>query len=168
MFGFPLQRTLLPTLLISHLLTPIGLFGQLLLTSRQLLQFLNRLVDFLAAGITTTLVIEGGRLFGFVLIALEVHLEFEQLGEIPGRATAATATTTALLLRHLNIGEQCFGTQNKLQRLLGRTDGSLQFNRLEVFSSGAHRLDRQFEIFHVTTDARIRAIESPCLRAFRQ
>jgi len=77
--------------------------SQLLLTPRQLLQLLKRLVDVLLAAIA------GGLLAGFVLILLAVQFQISQVLEIAAHAAAATATTTLVAKRDLYVAERSFG-----------------------------------------------------------
>ena len=111
-------------------------FILLLLPRGKLLEPLERLVDFLR--------LSGRRLLldGFVLIALPVVLELEEIGEVLGALSAAPAATPALLLAalHLHVAVQRVGALELAQRPLLARKRSASVAHAELLLRALHLL----------------------------
>ena len=111
-------------------------FILLLLSRGELLEPLERLVDFLR--------LSGRRLLldGFVLIALPVVLELEEIGEVLGALSAAPAATPALLLAalHLHVAVQRVGALELAQRPLLARKRSASVAHAELLLRALHLL----------------------------
>ena len=124
------------------------LLRQLLLAARQLVELLQRFVDFL-------LLLAGGSAGGLlrlVLILLGVELEIEQAGEIAPGSAARPAASALAAKRHLNLAEGGLGPQQMLERFLLAGHGLLPLLLLQLLRGRAHGLGRRLHLFHETVE----------------
>src|SRR5690606_4792193 len=160
LLGLAAELLLLPAVALGQLLAAIRLTREVLLTAGELLKLADRLVD------AALLLLERDRRFRLVLVLLEIHLELEQLGQIPPGEPAATAAVA--LERNLDVGEKRLGAQQMLQRrLLGR-DRVLKLHSLEIFRRRIHRLGRELEAFDELPDLLVLARQLSRARAVRE
>src|SRR5690606_24206742 len=160
LLGLAAELLLLPAVALGQLLAAIRLTREVLLTAGELLKLADRLVD------AALLLLERDRRFRLVLVLLEIHLELEQLGQIPPGEPAATAAVA--LERNLDVGEKRLGAQQMLQRrLLGR-DRVLKLHSLEIFRRRIHRLGRELAAFDELPDLLVLGRQLSRARAVRE
>ena len=110
-----------------------GIVGQLLLTSRQLFQFLFQLI------LRLCLLLRRSIVSGLVLILGDVHFQFIHLCHIAAVLLLTTLPALTLrLLLHLDFVEHGFCTQDVLQCLLFRLDGIIQFHLVQITGRRRH------------------------------
>jgi hypothetical protein len=105
-FCFTPQLFLLPALLLRLLRLVLLLLRQFLLPFRQFLELADGFAEFLLGVLLREL------RFALVLALLDIHFQFEHLGEIARGLRALAATV--LLHRHLHFAECGFGAQQLL------------------------------------------------------
>ena len=143
LFGLAAQHFLLPALLGALRVVAL-LLGQLFLAARELIQFLQRFVDFflLLAGRAAR------RLRCLVLILFGVELQIEQAREVAPSAAARSASAARTAEGHLNLAERGLGAQQILKRLLFAGHGFAPFLLLQFFGGRTHRFRGRVHVFH--------------------
>ena len=138
------------------------LLSEFLLTTGQLLQTLQRLVNGLL------LLATGGRLLpGLILILLGVEFEVEEILEVS--TTAATTTASALLAEsHLDIAAARFGPHQELQSLLFVGQGILEAFHLQLLRSRTHLARSGLHLFHQRREGLARPSKFAALHALGQ
>ena len=137
----------------------------LLLTRRQLTEPLERLVHFLRSSR------RGLLLHRLVLIAHAVVLELEEVGEILGALTAATASPAPallLLLLHLHVAVDRVGALQVAERALLRRERRAAVALAEVLFGGLHLLARAHEELADLREGGVAAGESALEQSLRE